>query len=405
MITDPEGTADLASREVRSGSRNGSPTKIAVARRTYPTNQADLWDTLANAERIPRWFLPVSGDLQVGGRYQLEGNAGGVVESCEEPRSFAVTWEMGPMVSWLEVTLTPGDAGTILELVHEAHVDPALWGQFGPGAVGLGWDLALMGLGLHLESGARSTRPRAPPSRPRPTASRSSGGRRRSGPTPRSPMATSRTRRRRRWPRGGLLHNSARGRSWRLSEPNLRALGDSTRRHILELLSAVSGRPGGRRLAPGSAPISQPGVSQHLKALREAGLVTVRAEGTRRLYALDEAGLDAARRGSPSSPIRSGSSRNHLTPWRRRSHAAAGLGGREPVNAPAQMMRAAVGANRKLPERRTSLLTAAQAVPRRSLRRCVATIKDAATRAGLRCSPQSGGPRQLPIGWAYHSEE
>ncbi len=154
MITDPEGTADLASREVRSGSRNGSPTKIAVARRTYPTNQADLWDALTNAERIPRWFLPVSGDLQVGGRYQLEGNAGGVVESCEEPRSFAVTWEVGPMVSWLEVTLTPGDAGTILELVHEAHVDPALWGEFGPGAVGLGWDLALMGLGLHLESGA-----------------------------------------------------------------------------------------------------------------------------------------------------------------------------------------------------------------------------------------------------------
>ena len=71
-MTDPEGTADLASREVRSGSRDGSATKIAVARRTYPTSQADLWDALTNAERIPRWFLPVSGDLQVGGRYQLE---------------------------------------------------------------------------------------------------------------------------------------------------------------------------------------------------------------------------------------------------------------------------------------------------------------------------------------------
>jgi hypothetical protein len=57
------------------------------------------------------------------------------------------------MVSWLEVTLTPADDGTTLELAHEAHVDPDLWGQFGPGAVGVGWDLALMGLGLHINSG------------------------------------------------------------------------------------------------------------------------------------------------------------------------------------------------------------------------------------------------------------
>jgi DNA-binding transcriptional ArsR family regulator len=43
------------------------------------------------------------------------------------------------------------------------------------------------------------------------------------------------------------------------------------------------------------APISQPAVSQHLRVLREAGLVTVRADGTRRLYALDADGLRAAR--------------------------------------------------------------------------------------------------------------
>jgi DNA-binding transcriptional ArsR family regulator len=41
-------------------------------------------------------------------------------------------------------------------------------------------------------------------------------------------------------------------------------------------------------------PISQPAVSQHLKVLLDAGLVSVRASGTRRLYALDRAGLDAA---------------------------------------------------------------------------------------------------------------
>lgn len=154
MITDPVATAGLVIREVRSGTRDGAPTKIAVARRTYPTDQADLWDAVTSADRIPRWFLPVSGDLEVGGRYQLEGNAGGVVERCDAPASFAVTWEFGPTVSWLEITLTPADGGTTLELAHESPVAPEFWEQFGPGAVGVGWDLGLVGLGLHLESGA-----------------------------------------------------------------------------------------------------------------------------------------------------------------------------------------------------------------------------------------------------------
>jgi uncharacterized protein YndB with AHSA1/START domain len=154
MILDPVAVAGLVTREIRTGSRDGATTKIVVARRTYPTDQADLWDALTNPERIPRWFLPVSGDLQVGGRYQTEGNAGGLVEGCKEPESFAVTWEFGGMVSWLQINLAPDGEGTTLELFHEAHVDPGLWGQFGPGAVGVGWDLGLMSLGVHLESRA-----------------------------------------------------------------------------------------------------------------------------------------------------------------------------------------------------------------------------------------------------------
>lgn len=154
MANDPIETAGLVAREVRSGRRDGAETKIAIARRTYPTGQGDLWDAIANADRIHRWFLPISGDLREGGHFQLEGNAGGTIERCRAPDSFNVTWEYGPMTSWLAVTLRPNAAGTTLELVHEAHVDPDLWGQFGPGAVGLGWDLGLYGLGLHLETRA-----------------------------------------------------------------------------------------------------------------------------------------------------------------------------------------------------------------------------------------------------------
>jgi uncharacterized protein YndB with AHSA1/START domain len=153
MIIDPATTAGLVTREVRTGARDGQTTRIAVARRVYGTDQADLWDALTDAERLPRWFLPVSGELRVGGRYQLEGNAGGKVERCDAPDAFAVTWEMGPMTSWLEITLRAVQDGTELELVHEAVVDPDFWMQYGPGAVGVGWDLGLMGLGLHLDSG------------------------------------------------------------------------------------------------------------------------------------------------------------------------------------------------------------------------------------------------------------
>lgn len=161
MIEDPVAVAGMTAREVRTGSRDGATTKIAIARRTYPTDRADLWDAITNAERLPRWFLPVSGDLRVGGRYQFEGNAGGVIERCEAPASLVVTWESGEMISWLTVNLLEADRGTTLELVHEAPVDPQMWGQFGPGAVGVGWDGAVLGLSLHLESGAGIDEPEA----------------------------------------------------------------------------------------------------------------------------------------------------------------------------------------------------------------------------------------------------
>jgi uncharacterized protein YndB with AHSA1/START domain len=155
---DPGTVAGLVRREVRSAERDGRPTKIAVAARTYAAERDDLWDAITNADRLPRWFLPVSGDLKLGGRYQFEGNAGGIVERCEQPDLVAVTWEFGGGISWLEVRLSDAADGTMLELFHEAPVEEH-WKQFGPGAVGVGWDLALLGLGLHLQSGGEAVDP------------------------------------------------------------------------------------------------------------------------------------------------------------------------------------------------------------------------------------------------------
>jgi uncharacterized protein YndB with AHSA1/START domain len=122
--------------------------------RTYAAPVEDVWDACTNPERIPRWFLPIAGELRVGGRYQLEGNAGGTVERCDPPRSFAATWEYGGDVSWIELRLSAeADGGTRFELEHIARVDDERWLQFGPGAVGVGWDLGLIGLSLHLTAG------------------------------------------------------------------------------------------------------------------------------------------------------------------------------------------------------------------------------------------------------------
>jgi DNA-binding transcriptional ArsR family regulator len=87
------------------------------------------------------------------------------------------------------------------------------------------------------------------------------------------------------------------------------ALGDPVRRLILELLAAGE-QPTGTLVATlqERMPISQPAVSQHLRVLREASLVSARATGTRRIYALDQAGLAAARTwldrlGDPLAPF------------------------------------------------------------------------------------------------------
>ena len=72
----------------------------------------------------------------------------------------------------------------------------------------------------------------------------------------------------------------------------LSALADPTRRAILERLA--SGPQPVTVLAKGM-PVSRPAVSQHLKVLRTAGLVTDRADGRRRLYRIDPAGLGAIR--------------------------------------------------------------------------------------------------------------
>lgn len=77
------------------------------------------------------------------------------------------------------------------------------------------------------------------------------------------------------------------------SDLQLDALGDGTRRAILDIL-----REGGLSVGDIAQrlPVSRPAVSQHLRVLREAGLVQSEIDGTRHLYSIDRTGLEALRR-------------------------------------------------------------------------------------------------------------
>ena len=150
---------DAVQREVGTGGIAAGEGRVVRLRRTYPAAIDDVWDALTNPERIGRWFLPVSGDFRLGGHYQFEGNAGGTIVACERPHRLAATWVYADTgnpadVSEVELRLTEaGTEATTLELEHTAVVPDEMWDQFGPGAVGVGWEGGLLGLELHLSGG------------------------------------------------------------------------------------------------------------------------------------------------------------------------------------------------------------------------------------------------------------
>src|SRR5690242_20495197 len=105
-------------RRFENRDHEGKAARVVVAQRTYDTDREDLWNALTSRERIPRWFLPVEGDLRLGGRYQLKGNAGGTITRCEPPQALDLTWEFGGSTSWVTVRLAPVGQRTQLTLEH-----------------------------------------------------------------------------------------------------------------------------------------------------------------------------------------------------------------------------------------------------------------------------------------------
>jgi uncharacterized protein YndB with AHSA1/START domain len=157
-MVDVQRQIDAVARVVEESELDGEPTHVQTLAQTYPSPIEDVWDAVTTADRIARWFLPVEGDLTLGGRYQVVGNAGGEILECAPPTAgaahYSATWEYGGGVTWLTVTLTAeGEDATRFELKHVARagdVPPGFWETYGPGATGVGWDGGLLGLALHL---------------------------------------------------------------------------------------------------------------------------------------------------------------------------------------------------------------------------------------------------------------
>ena len=145
-----EAQLNAATRCVSSPERDGESVHAVTVVRGYPTTVEDLWDAVTNGQRISRWFLPISGELELHGRYQLDGNAGGVIKACQPPSHFEITWEFGEDVSWVEARIVEDGTGLArLRLTHTARHSPH-WDEYGPGAAGVGWEMGLMGLSVHI---------------------------------------------------------------------------------------------------------------------------------------------------------------------------------------------------------------------------------------------------------------
>lgn len=135
MEVDAASVLGLVTRTVRNFEKDDKAASAVTLTRLCDTGVDDFWDTLTSKQRIPRWFLPIEGELKVGGRYQLQGNAGGSITVCTPPSHFAATWEFGGGTNWIDVSVAAERGKARMTLEHTAIVEDH-WNQFGLGAVG-----------------------------------------------------------------------------------------------------------------------------------------------------------------------------------------------------------------------------------------------------------------------------
>jgi uncharacterized protein YndB with AHSA1/START domain len=154
-IANPE--LSLAAVERSMGRRDipAGSARTAVLKRRYEAPIEDVWHAITTPDRVDRFFLPLTGDLRVGGSYELQGNAGGKILACEAPTLLRLEWtplDGRGYSDQVEVRLAPdGPDATWLELEHASIADvfrnDPETGCYG---VGTGWEGPMHYLGEYL---------------------------------------------------------------------------------------------------------------------------------------------------------------------------------------------------------------------------------------------------------------
>jgi uncharacterized protein YndB with AHSA1/START domain len=108
---------ELRRRRIAAGE-----ARVAVFKRTYEAPIEDVWDACTNPERLCRWYVPVAGELRVGGRFEQAMMGSGEIVRCEPPHLLALS--LGRGADEIELRLSERDQGrTMLELQHATTID------------------------------------------------------------------------------------------------------------------------------------------------------------------------------------------------------------------------------------------------------------------------------------------
>jgi uncharacterized protein YndB with AHSA1/START domain len=139
--------------ELRRRTIPAGDARVAVFKRTYETTVEDLWDACTNPERLRRWYVPVTGDLRVGGSFQQVNMGSGTILECDAPHLLKLS--LGGGRDEIELRLSPGpaDGTTTLELQHATTFDTHTIGGQCYDAIfcmGGGYYPRLLALDLHL---------------------------------------------------------------------------------------------------------------------------------------------------------------------------------------------------------------------------------------------------------------
>ena len=151
MTTDT--TYDEPDPELRRRTIPAGEARVAVFRRSYQTTVEDLWDACTNPERLRRWYVPVTGDLRVGGSFQQVNMGGGTILVCDAPHLLKLSLGDGADEIALRLASGPEHGTAVLEVEHATTLDShEIGGQVYDAVfcMGGGYYPRLLALDLHL---------------------------------------------------------------------------------------------------------------------------------------------------------------------------------------------------------------------------------------------------------------